>query len=190
MTALIAFVFLGLFSPGPNVILLTASGARFGFRATRPHLFGVAFGVGVIAFVTGLGLGTVVGAVPWLRIALMAVSSAWIAWMAWTLWNAKPTLSKQSERPFTFSEAILFQWVNPKIWAVSIAASAMLSDLSPFRLAMTLAVVFSITNLGVCLFWSSAGALLKSLLLNPDIWRIFMRCMALCLLIFSGLVFL
>ena len=54
MIALIGFVFLGLFSPGPNVILLTTSGARFGFLATLPHLLGVALGVGFIAFFTGL----------------------------------------------------------------------------------------------------------------------------------------
>ena len=75
MTALIGFVFLGLFSPGPNVILLTTSGARFGFRATLPHLLGVALGVGFIAFVTGLGLGALIEAFPALRIVLMIIAS-------------------------------------------------------------------------------------------------------------------
>ncbi len=57
--ALTGFVLFGLFSPGPNVILVTASGARFGWNRTIPHILGIAIGVGVIAGLTGLGLGQV-----------------------------------------------------------------------------------------------------------------------------------
>jgi threonine/homoserine/homoserine lactone efflux protein len=190
MTALIGFVFLGLFSPGPNVILLTTSGARFGFRATLPHLLGVALGVGLIAFVTGLGLGALIEAFPTLRIVLMIIASLWILWMAWKLWHARPVQAHDTDRPFTFIQAILFQWVNPKIWAVATSASAMIADLSPMMQATTLAMTFSATNLFVCLFWTYAGSLLKTLLADASKWRIFMRIMALALAIFSGLVFL
>lgn len=190
MTALIGFVFFGLFSPGPNVILLTASGARFGFRRTLPHLLGVALGVGVIAFITGLGLGSLITALPSLRIVLMGVASLWILWMAWKLWNAKPAHAEDTDRPFTFLQAILFQWVNPKIWAVATSASAMVTDLPPLNQGITLAMTFSGINLGVCLFWTYAGSLLKTLLADPVKWRIFMRAMAVALALFSALVFL
>ncbi len=190
MTPLIGFVFFGLFSPGPNVILLTASGARFGFRATLPHLLGVALGVGFIAFVTGLGLGALIEAVPTLRIVLMVIASLWILWMAWKLWHAKPVQARDTDRPFTFTQAVLFQWVNPKIWAVATSATPMVADLSPLAQATTLAVTFSCTNLGVCLFWTYAGSLLKTLLADPVKWQIFMRIMAVALAFFSGLVFL
>jgi threonine/homoserine/homoserine lactone efflux protein len=138
VTALVGFVFLGLFSPGPNVILLTTSGARFGFRATLPHLLGVALGVGFIAFVTGLGLGALIEAFPTLRIVLMIIASFWILSMAWKLWHAKPVQTRDTDRPFTFIQAILFQWVNPKIWAVATSASAMIAGLSPMTQATTL----------------------------------------------------
>lgn len=190
MTALIGFVFFGMFSPGPNVVLLTASGARFGFRATLPHLLGVALGVGVIAFVTGLGLGVLIERFPALRIVLMIVASIWILWMAWKLWNAKPVEARDTDRPFTFFQAIMFQWVNPKIWAVATSASAMVADLSAFEQAATLAITFSGINLGVALFWTYAGSLLKTLLADPIKWQFFMRGMAVTLAVFSGLVFL
>jgi threonine/homoserine/homoserine lactone efflux protein len=190
VTALVGFVFLGLFSPGPNVILLTTSGARFGFRATLPHLLGVALGVGFIAFVTGLGLGALIEAFPTLRIILMIIASLWILSMAWKLWHAKPVQTRDTDRPFTFIQAILFQWVNPKIWVVATSASAMIADLSPMMQATILAITFSATNLCVCLFWTYAGSLLKTLLADASKWRIFMRIMAIALAIFSGLVFL
>lgn len=190
MTALIGFVFFGLFSPGPNVILLTTSGARFGFRATVPHLLGVALGVGIIAFVTGLGLGVLIDAFPALRTVLMIVASVWILWMAWRLWHAKPAQARETDRPFTFLQAVLFQWVNPKIWAVATSASAMITDIPAVSQAGVLAAVFSMTNLGVCLFWTFAGSLLKTILEDPGKWRIFMRFMAVTLAVFSALVFL
>ena len=190
MTALIGFVFLGLFSPGPNVILLTTSGARFGFLATLPHLLGVALGVGFIAFFTGLGLAKLIEVFPILRNVLMTIASLWILCMAWKLWCAKQVQAYDTDRPFTFIQAILFQWLNPKIWAIATSASVMITDMSVIAQAATLAITFSATNLFVCLFWTYAGSLLKNILADAFKWRIFMRLMAVALAAFSGLVFL
>lgn len=188
---LYAFVFAGLFSPGPNVIMLTASGAKFGFRRTIPHLFGVALGVGVIAGLTGFGIGALLAARPELDLALKITAGAWILWMAFQLWMStfRPKSNKQ-EAPFSFIQAVLFQWVNPKIWAVSLAASSGYgADLSPLGEAFRLAGAFSGVNLFVCLFWASAGSLLAYLLTRPNIWRIFMRVMALALAATAVMIF-
>lgn len=189
---LYAFVFAGLFSPGPNVILLTASGARFGFRPTLPHVLGVAFGVGIIAALTGLGVGAVLAARPGLELVLKLGAAAWILWMAWKLWTS--TRAKRAEgrdRPWTFLEAVLFQWINPKIWAVALAASSGFAiGLPPGEEAFRLGSAFSGINLFVCLFWSFAGSLLALLLNRPAAWRVFMRVMAGLLAISAALVFL
>ncbi len=187
---LFGFVFFGLFSPGPNVILLTASGARFGFRRTVPHILGVAFGVGITSGITGLGIGALLAAQPMLTLVLKIGASFWILWMAWTLWHADPAKTRDRDRPFTFVEAVLFQWINPKVWAVAFSATAYVATLPPTKQAITLATTFSGLNLGVCLFWAMAGTLLSYLLKNPPAWRIFMRIMALALGVFSLLVFL
>ena len=187
---LIGFVFFGLFSPGPNVILLTASGARFGFVRTVPHLLGVALGVGVIAAVTALGVGALILAQPALGLILKIFACGWILWMAYGLWNADPKKTDGRARPFTFIEAVLFQWVNPKVWAVALSATAYLPKLTLAQQAGVLAATFSSLNLSVALFWTSAGTLLAFLLHSPPAWRIFMRIMAVGLFVFSVLVFL
>ena len=188
--ALLLFVFFGLFSPGPNVILLTASGARFGLKPTIPHILGVAIGVGIIAGVTGLGVGAILEAAPALKIGLQIIACLWILSMAWNLWHATAKAQKSNNRPFSFVEAVLFQWVNPKIWAVALSASAFVAEL-PFLTQITqLALAFSCINLCVCFFWTSAGHLLSYLLQNETAWRIFMRIMAVALAVFSIMVFL
>lgn len=191
---LYTFVFLGLFSPGPNVIMLTASGARFGFSRTLPHLLGVVLGVGVIAAVTALGVGALVLANPILGLVLKGLAAAWILWMAWGYFNAtrRPTAQKQDiGHPMTLWQGTLFQWINPKVWAIAFAASAGYgAGLPPMQEAARLALAFSSVNLGVCLFWASAGALLTGLLESPARWRIFMRFMAALLALSALMVFL
>lgn len=195
MTALdplYGFVFFGLFTPGPNVILLTASGVRFGFVRTVPHILGVAFGVGVTSGLTGLGIGAFLLRHPQVTLVLKILAAAWILVMARKLWTApRAKQGGTGDRPFTFVEAVLFQWVNPKVWAVALAASsAYPGGLSPAGEALRLASAFSGLNLFVCLFWTSAGALLTLLLSTPLAWTIFIRVMALILAAFSVLVFL
>lgn len=188
---LFGFVFFGLFSPGPNVILLTASGARFGFTATLPHLLGVVLGVGITAGLTGFGLGALLAAAPRLETVLRIAAALWILFMAWTLWNAKPKDAETGQRPMTLVQAILFQWINPKVWAVALAAaSAYPGGVSPWAEALRLGATFSGINLFVCLFWTSAGALLAFLLKAPAAWRVLNRGMALALASYAMLLFL
>ncbi len=185
------YVFVGLFSPGPNVVLLTASGARFGFRATIPHILGVALGVGIIAGLTGVGVGALLLALPSLTLVLKIIASIWILWMAWGLWQARPVTKRDTwARPFTFIEAVLFQAVNPKIWVVALGATAYVAALPPINQATWMAAAFSGINLFVCLFWTWTGTLLSLLLNNPRAWQIFMRVMAVALAGFSLAVFL
>lgn len=187
---LIGFVFFGLFSPGPNVILITTSAMRFGLRATLPHVFGVAIGVGVIAGVVGLGLGAALLMWPSLVLALKIVAAVWIAWMAYGLWFLVPSDGSKSARPFSFLEAVLFQWVNPKIWAVALVAMTYVVGDTALVRSLTLGMVFMCINVFVCLFWAWAGSWLTWLRDTPVAWRIFMRLMAVGLLFFSLAVFL
>ena len=190
--ALALFVFAGLFSPGPNVILITASGARFGLGRTLPHIAGIVVGVGITSGLTGLGIGALLMAQPALTLALKVGAAAWILWMAWRLATAaRRPRADAGDRPFTFVQAVLFQWVNPKVWAVAMAAaSGYAAGLPPAQEAARLAIAFSGINLFVCLFWTWAGTLLAYLLTTPRAWAIFTTTMAALLALAAVMVFL
>jgi threonine/homoserine/homoserine lactone efflux protein len=180
---LILFVLAGLFSPGPNVVMLTAAGALFGFKPTIPHLLGVPIGTGLLAAFSALGLSAVLLAMPTLKLVFQIVAALWILWLAWrTAQAGRASKAQDRGRPFTFQEAILFQAVNPKIWAVTLAASASFGiGLPPHIEALRLFVVFTIINLCVCLFWTTVGHLLSGFLSSPKVWRRFMMLMAVLL---------
>lgn len=177
---LFLFVLAGLFSPGPNVVMLTASGARFGFSATLPHLLGVPIGTGLLAAASALGLGAILLALPNLKLLFQIGAAFWILWLAWrTAQAGRAGRAQDRGKPFTFSEAILFQAVNPKVWAITLAASAGFGiGLSPQVEALRLFAVFAGINLCVCLFWTTIGHLLSGLLQSDAIWRTFMTVMA------------
>lgn len=176
----VLFIFAGLFSPGPNVVMLTASGARFGFRATIPHLLGVPIGTGLIAAASALGVASALLAVPSLKLAFQIGAALWILWLAWkTAQAGRAGRTQDRGKPFTFFQAIAFQVINPKVWAVALAASAGFGiGLSPLAEAARLFVLFCVLNLSVCLFWTTAGHLLSGLLQSDRVWRVFMLTMA------------
>jgi threonine/homoserine/homoserine lactone efflux protein len=128
-----------------------------------------------------------------LRIVLSLVAAGWIGYMAVRLWNSQPmdASSPDWDRPWGVGRAMLFQWVNPKVWAVAMAAASGYGlGLPPLAEAQRLALAFSGLNLGVCLFWSFAGSLLALLLSDTRAWTIFARVMAIGLGASAVMVFL
>ncbi len=177
---LLMFVLAGLFSPGPNVVMLTTSGARFGFRATIPHLLGVPIGTGILAAGSAFGLSTLLLTLPALKLLFQTGAAFWILRLAWqTATAGRSAKTKDHGAPFTFGQAILFQAINPKLWAITLVASAGFGiGLTPHQEALRLFVVFAIINLGVCLFWTTIGHFLSDFLRSAKVWRIFMTMMA------------
>jgi len=122
------------FTPGPNNLMLMTSSARFGIGRTVPHMWGVVLGFPLMVFVVGLGLGEVFEAFPVLKTVLKFVAAAYFLWMAWTLLGLKLHQASGGERPMRAHEAALFQWVNPKAWAMAVSFVALVVDAGPGRL--------------------------------------------------------
>lgn len=113
-------------TPGPNNIMLTASGANFGFRRTLPHMCGIACGMQTMILTVGLGLGKVFMEFPVIHTSLEWVGGAYLLYLAWKIANISPVAAGAggAAKPFTFMQALLFQWVNPKCWMMVVGAVA------------------------------------------------------------------
>jgi len=190
--ALILFVFAGLATPGPNVIMLLSSGVRFGFIRSLPHIFGVALGVGVIAGFAGFGVAALLLGIPALALILKIMAATWILYLAYRLLrSANAPKDESGAKPFTLVQAVLFQWVNPKVWAVALAAAAGFGGNGSLQIeSFQLALAFTSINLFVCLFYTATGTWLRPLLASPKIWRRFLMVMAGLMALSALLVFL
>lgn len=107
------------FTPGPNNLMLMSSAAKFGLGRTVPHALGIIFGFPFMVFAIGLGLGEVFTLFPVVKTVLKYAAVAYFLWMAWHLLGLKVGSAGGRERPMRVLEASLFQWINPKAWAMA-----------------------------------------------------------------------
>lgn len=107
------------FTPGPNNLMLMTSSAKFGPRRTLPHALGIVLGFPFMVLTIGLGLGEVFTHYPVLKVIMKYAAAAYFLWMAWHLLGLKIGEVGGAERPLRTIEAALFQWINPKAWAMA-----------------------------------------------------------------------
>lgn len=182
--ALASFAFVMAFTPGPNNIMLTASGVNFGFARSIPHVLGVTIGFMVLLAASAAGLGLVFAAVPALHLVLKVAGGIYMLWLAWKVATARPAADNNGEtaKPFTFLQAAAFQWVNPKAVVASVSAVAiyMRPSHAMVDVLVMLAVFGAITFMSAAT-WTGFGVALRGLLANPGHARIFNAAMALLL---------
>ncbi|HEY8596420.1 MAG TPA: LysE family translocator [Devosiaceae bacterium] len=173
LIALLSAAIPSYFTPGPNNLMLMTSSARFGMGRTVPHALGIVAGFPFMVFVVGLGLGEVFVLLPWLKTALQFAAAAYFLWMAWHLLGFSIGNAKGGERPLRFHEAAMFQWINPKAWAM--AASFVVLAVEPGTGHMTsllhlTAICLAIAPLS-CATWMAFGQQLQSFLQRSGLQR-------------------
>jgi threonine/homoserine/homoserine lactone efflux protein len=185
LLALIAFAFVSSATPGPNNLMLLASGTNFGFTRTIPHMLGVTGGFMVMVVLVGLGLAQLFAAVPALYMILKVGSVAYLVYLSWKIATASAPKGEiaASAKPMSFIGASLFQWVNPKAWTMALGAvTAYVPTSNPTGGLIVVALVFGLINLPVVSGWALMGAQLRAFLRDPMKLRIFNITAALLLL--------
>lgn len=184
LIALIGFAFASSITPGPNNLMLMASGANYGLRRTVPHMLGISLGHAFMVFMVGVFLLGVFEAYPVVNIVLKVVSAAYMLWLAWKIATALPPEAKKvTGKPFTFLQAAAFQWVNPKAWFMAVTAISTYApqDMGLVKGAALVALVFSATNLPSVSVWAWMGVQVRRWLGTARRLRIFNVSMAVLL---------
>jgi threonine/homoserine/homoserine lactone efflux protein len=153
-------------TPGPNNVMLTASGANFGFRRTLPHLFGISTGCAVQLIAVCAGLGALFAEWPMLQTVLQWAGAAYLLWLGWKLLGAGEIGEGEAAQPITFLQAAAFQFVNPKAWVMSLSAVALFLPPGMNAIAAStylIAMMVSI-NLPCIAAWALFGVSLRRLL--------------------------
>lgn len=179
LTALVSFCFVSSITPGPNNLMLMASGANFGFIRTLPHMLGIGIGFMLMVFLVGIGLAQVFDTYPVAHMILKIVSVVYMLYLAWKIATAAPaTKGNASGTPMTFLQAASFQWVNPKAWTMAITAITVYTPDTAFRSIVIVAAVFGAINLPSVSFWAVLGQQMARILTNPARLRAFNWSMA------------
>jgi len=182
MSALLAFAFVSSITPGPNNLMLMASGANFGIRRTVPHMLGVGIGFVVMIVLVGVGLVQIFNAFPVSYIILKVGSVTYLLYLAWKIATAASVGSAETTgTPMTFLQAALFQWVNPKAWAMALTAVSVYAPDQSVNAILIVATAFGIVNLPSVGAWMVLGQQMRRWLTTAHRLRAFNVTMALLL---------
>lgn len=163
-------------TPGPSNAMLTAVGANVGWRRGLPCLFGVAAGMGVLIFVSALGLGGVLIAFPMAVPIMKAAGTLFLVYLVWKIATANGVVQPGSDSAVGFWAAAGFQWINPKAWMAGIGAAAAsfgVKHQSVVWDSVLLGATFAATAFIVCIPWLAFGSLIRRVLVDPGRRRIF-----------------
>jgi len=179
LPALLGFAFVSTITPGPNNLMLMASGANFGFRRTLPHMLGIVGGVSVMALLVGAGLMALFDAVPALSVVLKVLSIGYLLWLAYRIATAAPVEEREPDgQPMTFLQAAAFQWVNPKAWAMCLSAITLYAPDRSFLSVLVVAGVFALVSFPAISVWAWLGTVVRQWLSNAARLRAFNFAMA------------
>jgi threonine/homoserine/homoserine lactone efflux protein len=183
--ALVIFIFVMTFTPGPNTMMLLASGVNFGFRATVPHMAGITLGAGFLTLIIGMGLGEIFKLYPLLYTMLGYAGAAYMLFLAWKIATTQSIGEGRSgSKPFTFLQAAAFQWVNPKAWVMVVTAITTYSIPGAYTASvLLLAGLFMAMAIPGCTAWILFGSGLRRWLEDPKRLRIFNATMAILLVL-------
>jgi len=182
LTALLGFAFVATVTPGPNNLMLMASGANFGFLKTMPHMLGIVGGMSMMTLLVGAGLMALFDAVPVLHTVLKILSVGYLLWLAFKIATAAPLEGGASRgRPLTFLQAAAFQWVNPKAWAMVMSAITLYATDRTLSQVVVVMLAFAIVCFPAISLWTLLGKVVRRWLSNAVRLRIFNAVMAVLL---------
>lgn len=179
--ALAVFAFVTSVTPGPNNVMLTASGANFGFRRSLPHMLGIALGFPAMLIAVGFGAAGILQSSPGLHLTLKWIGAAYLLWLAVAIARAAPPVpGGEAGRPMTMIGAALFQWVNPKAWVMLAGALPAFTTVggSLWLEIGAMAACFALACLPSCALWCGFGVAIGRWLESPRALRAFNVAMA------------
>jgi threonine/homoserine/homoserine lactone efflux protein len=190
VAALLLFAFVSTVTPGPNNVILWASGMRFGVRATLPHVAGSAIGVGAMVALAAAGVAAVLSAIPGSDIELRVIGTAYLVYLAYRVAGSGPPGEGQAPQPLTVQQAVVFQFLNPKAYLFALAA---VSTYRPGGVQVVIGsalvvVVIMLVVVPSATVWAAGGRLLAPLFASPARHRVLTAVLALLLAVTIALI--
>ena len=188
--ALISYYFVMFATPGPNNAMLTASGIKFGFKRTLPHMFGIPFGHVIQITLVCFGLGAIFQKYPHIQFYLKWLCFFYLLYLGWKILGSLSDSDKESGRPLKFYEAALFQFINPKAWVVALTAStAFFPNQENFAIAtLFVAGTAPFVCIPAICIWVVFGSSIKLIIKNPKVKKIIEYLLAVLLVVTAVII--
>ena len=186
LLAVLFFAFSTTITPGPNNVMIMSSGVNYGVKASVPDWLGICLGFPFMVLLVGFGFGVVFDRYPHLHQLIKILGTLYLLWLAWRIASAEPKAIEQGKsKPFSFFQAVLFQWVNRKAWVMATGALAAFTSVTGvyWQQVSIITLMFLLVAFPCVGVWLLFGASLRTILTKPLFQRIFNIAMAIILLL-------
>ena len=161
-------------TPGPANMVVMASGARFGFRASMPFLGGVILGKQLIIWPIGLGVLTILSSDSLAFQALRWLSVLYIVWLAWRIAGTRISVQDPQDTAPPFVAGLIVHPLNPKAWALIVGAltNFTVAGATPLAATTAAAITFLVLQIGLQSMWTMAGVGIARLIggTSSEVW--------------------
>lgn len=179
----LVFTLVSAFTPGPNNLIALTCGVGFGFRATLPHVGGVAVGFAIMTLLVGLGAGFVFERWPVVQTVLLVAATIYLLYLAWNLARSGSFHLGSTRKPLTFFQSVAIQWLNPKAWMAILTILAAFVPAESFWISLGIVIAVDVIVAAMAVAsWAAFGNFIKQWLDRPGRIRVFNVIMALLLI--------
>ncbi|WP_016677558.1 LysE family translocator, partial [Yersinia pestis] len=128
--SMVGFLWVAAITPGPNNMLLTSTGANFGFMRSIWLMLGIMLGMQSMLLLVAFGVGSLILIYPSLHLALKILGSLYLLWLAWKIATSayeKLDTNVAPAKPLRLYQGWLLQFLNPKAWLMGLGSVASFS---------------------------------------------------------------
>lgn len=166
---IISYILISSFTPGPSNISSASLAVLHGYKNTLRFQAGLAAGVFLLMFLSGLLSTTIVEIFPTFEPIMRYVGAAYILYLAFGILKASYTFTEKDSKPLGFIHGFILQILNPKLFVYAFTLfSAFLAtttqNLTTLVLVVTLLAVVAFCATST---WALFGTAIKTQLQHP-----------------------
>jgi len=166
---ILSYILISTFTPGPSNISSASLAVLHGYKNTLKFQAGLAAGVFLLMFLSGLLSGAIVKLFPSFEPVMRYVGAAYILYLAFGILKASYTFTEKDSKPLGFVHGFILQILNPKLF---VYAFTLFSGFLATRTQNVSVLFLVVTFLAVVAFcatstWALFGTAIKTHLQHP-----------------------
>lgn len=186
--SVISYVLISTFTPGPSNISSASMAILHGYKNTLKYQAGLALGVFLLMFLSGLFSTVLLHIFPALEPILRYVGAAYILYLAFGILKASYNIIEKDVNSFEFMQGVMLNILNPKLYVYTFTLfSTFLASVNrSIPSLMLLAVMLAAVSFCATSVWALFGTGIKNHLRNPR-WQLIINIALSVLLAYAAI---
>ena len=171
--ALISFVAVTTYTPGPNNISAASMGVLYGYKRTLPYMLGMVSGFFMMLTLSGLVSSFLLEKIPAFEVILRIAGALYILWLAWHTLQASYTFEEEEAKPLGYIQGFLLQVLNVKVivYGLTLYGTFLAGKIPSLPVLVLSALVFAGVGFTAVSLWTLFGAVIRKYLNQPKVRR-------------------